>query len=124
EKAPSDAYFEGGYWLQLWQFLYGAGVSLVLLQTRLSARMRDFAARSTRFKSGSRNWYAIQFILLISVMTLPLSVYRSNLASIANCSRAQSRSGFSSTTRAVRRAFGRRCAGKLRIWIRADELRI
>jgi len=24
EKARSDAYFEGGYWLTLWDFLYGA----------------------------------------------------------------------------------------------------
>jgi hypothetical protein len=24
KKARSDAYFEGGYWLQLWQFLYGS----------------------------------------------------------------------------------------------------
>ena len=43
QRARSDAYFEGGYWLQLWQFLYGLGVALVLLQTRLSSRMRSLA---------------------------------------------------------------------------------
>ena len=26
-KARSDAYFEGGYWLQLWGFLFGVGVA-------------------------------------------------------------------------------------------------
>src|SRR5258706_16113434 len=45
KKARSDAYFEGGYWLQLWQFLYGAAIGIFLLQTRLSARMRDLAGR-------------------------------------------------------------------------------
>jgi STE24 endopeptidase len=43
KKAQSDAYFEGGYWLQLWEFLYGTGVAVLLLQGRLSARMRDLA---------------------------------------------------------------------------------
>src|ERR1041384_3946970 len=43
QKQRSDAYFEGGYWLQLWDFLYGTVVAVLLLGTRLSARMRDFA---------------------------------------------------------------------------------
>src|SRR3954463_15407416 len=30
QKARSDAYFEGGYWLQLWTFLYGSGVAVLL----------------------------------------------------------------------------------------------
>jgi len=32
--AKSDAYFEGGYWLILWDFLYGAVVCLLLLNLR------------------------------------------------------------------------------------------
>src|SRR5579863_8925848 len=32
--ARSNAYFEGGYWLILWDFLYGAAICLVLLQLR------------------------------------------------------------------------------------------
>jgi STE24 endopeptidase len=31
-RARSDAYFEGGYWLTLWDFLYGAIVAILLLQ--------------------------------------------------------------------------------------------
>jgi hypothetical protein len=30
-KAHGDAYFEGGYWLILWDFLVGAVISLLLL---------------------------------------------------------------------------------------------
>src|SRR5450759_2752250 len=43
KTARSDAYFEGGYWLILWDFLYGAVVALLLLHLRWSARMRDLA---------------------------------------------------------------------------------
>src|SRR6185295_2826946 len=32
-KARSDAYFEGGYWLLLWNFLAGVAVAAVLLGT-------------------------------------------------------------------------------------------
>ena len=31
QRAKSDAYFEGGYWLQLWQLLYGLAVAGLLL---------------------------------------------------------------------------------------------
>ena len=33
KKARSDAYFQGGYWLQLWGFLYGAAVYVLVLHT-------------------------------------------------------------------------------------------
>jgi STE24 endopeptidase len=75
KKQRSDAYFEGGYWLQLWEFLYGIGVAVLLLNTRLSARMRDLAARVTRFKALHTIAYWVQYLLLTSVLTFPLTVY-------------------------------------------------
>ena len=48
--ARSNAYFEGGYWLILWDFLYASAICLLLLNLRWSARMRDLAERITRFK--------------------------------------------------------------------------
>ena len=33
-KAKSDAYFEGGYWMILWDFVYGAVVLLLVLNLR------------------------------------------------------------------------------------------
>src|SRR5215470_12082599 len=50
KRARSNAYFEGGYWLELWSFLWGAAVSLLLLHTGFSARMRDRAERMVRFR--------------------------------------------------------------------------
>jgi STE24 endopeptidase len=75
KKAQSDAYFEGGYWLQLWSFLYGAGIAALLLQGRLSARLRDNAVRCTRFKPLQSGLYAVQYLLLTAILTLPLSIY-------------------------------------------------
>src|SRR6202521_1729790 len=47
-RARSDAYFEGGYWVILWDFLAGAVVRTVLLNLPDSARMRCLAERVTR----------------------------------------------------------------------------
>src|SRR5262245_14572787 len=45
KMARSDAYFEGGYWLQLWDFLAGALVLWLALGLGWSASMRDRAER-------------------------------------------------------------------------------
>ncbi|MEY2493943.1 MAG: endopeptidase [Verrucomicrobiota bacterium] len=76
KRAKSDAYFEGGYWLILWNFLLDAAISLLLLGTRLSARMRDFAERTTRFKALQVSLYAIPYVLLTFALTFPLTVYQ------------------------------------------------
>ncbi len=78
-KAKSDAYFEGGYWLILWDFLYGVAVMLILLETKLSARMRDVAEHATRFSWLQSFLYAVEFIVVATVMTFPMTVYESFL---------------------------------------------
>ncbi|MBZ5616533.1 MAG: M48 family metallopeptidase [Acidobacteriia bacterium] len=75
KTARSDAYFEGGYWMMLWDFLYGVAVALLLLNLRWSARMRDLAKRVTRFKPVHTCVYWLQYLVLTSVLTFPLSVY-------------------------------------------------
>src|SRR5271166_6742254 len=68
-RARSDAYFEGGYWLMLGDFLLGLVVYWVLLRFGWSARMRDVAERLTRFRPLQTFIYWVQFILIISVLT-------------------------------------------------------
>jgi STE24 endopeptidase len=75
KRARSDAYLEGGYWLTLWDLLYGLGVAWVLLGTRLSARMRDLAERLTRFRPLQTFLYAVQYILATALLSLPLGIY-------------------------------------------------
>ena len=74
-RARSDAYFEGGYWLILWDFLYGAAVALLLLSTGLSAKMRDFAGRITHLKPIQTFLYWVQFLIITSVLSFPLAMY-------------------------------------------------
>jgi STE24 endopeptidase len=71
----SDAYFEGGYWMILWDFFYGAIVALLLLNLRWSARMRDLSERVTRFKPVHTFVYWLQYLVLTSILIFPLTVY-------------------------------------------------
>lgn len=75
EKTRSDEYFEGFYWLQLWTFLYTLAVAALLLETRLSARMRDLAERLTRRRPLQTGLYSMQYVLLTGILFLPLAVY-------------------------------------------------
>lgn len=75
QRAQSDAYFEGGYWLQLWGFLYGLLVCAIFIVTGLSQKMRDIAKRVSH-----RPWlytaiYAAFWLVAGSLLGLPLSLY-------------------------------------------------
>ncbi|HKA36822.1 MAG TPA: M48 family metallopeptidase [Thermoanaerobaculia bacterium] len=75
KKARSDAYFEGGYWLHLWGFLYGIATMGLLLAGGWSARMRDLAERMSRRPAVQTYLYWVQFLLATVVLLFPLTVY-------------------------------------------------
>jgi len=75
QRAQSDAYFEGGYWLQLWGFLYGLGVCAVLLLSGLSRWMRDVSERRTRKPWLQTVIYAFLWLIAGFVLGAPLSIY-------------------------------------------------
>jgi STE24 endopeptidase len=79
KRAASDAYFEGGYWLILWDFLVGAVLAVFLLGAGISSRMRDVAERATRFKPLQSIIYGLQFVLVIFVLDLPMTIYEGYL---------------------------------------------
>ena len=74
-RARSDAYFEGGYWLILWDFLYGAAISLLLLNARWSAAMRSLAERVTRFKPLQTFIYWTEYSVVTFILGAPLAIY-------------------------------------------------
>jgi len=74
-KARSDSYFEGGYWLILWEFVWLALAMLILLNLRWSAGMRNLAERITRFKPLQTLIYLCEFTVAATVLTFPLTVY-------------------------------------------------
>lgn len=76
QRARSDAYSEGGYWLLLWNFLLSAATYALLLVAGWSARMRDLAERVTRFRPLRVMTYWIQFLVVTSLISFPLALYQ------------------------------------------------
>lgn len=75
KRERSDAYFEGGYWLQLWSFLYGLATAWVFLGLKISARMRDFAERRAKNPTLQSAIYALLYLPLSTLLALPLAWY-------------------------------------------------
>jgi STE24 endopeptidase len=74
-RARSDAYSEGGYWLLLWDLVYGLAVAWLLLSRRISTRLREFAERRTRRPNLRTLVYALAYVPLTAVLGLPLAFY-------------------------------------------------
>ena len=75
KREKSDAYFEGGYWLILWNYLLAVGISILLLSSRISARLRDLSERLTSVKALQVACYSVPYLLLVYVLSFPLNVY-------------------------------------------------
>jgi STE24 endopeptidase len=75
KREKSDAYFEGGYWLILWNYLLAAGISILLLWSRISARLRDLSERLTNSKTLQVGCYSVAYLLLVYVLSFPLNLY-------------------------------------------------
>ena len=75
-RARSDAYFEGGYWLILWQALVTTGVALAFLHFGWAARLSAWAGRVAR----GRRWLAAMlwvaaFFAALALLTLPYEAW-------------------------------------------------
>jgi STE24 endopeptidase len=76
KRAKSDPYFEGGYWLLLWNYLLAAATTIFLLVSKLSARLRDLAERATQSKNLQVAIYAVSYIIIVAVLGSPLAIYQ------------------------------------------------
>jgi STE24 endopeptidase len=76
QRAKSDAYFEGGYWLLLWNFLVGAAIAIFLLASKWSARLRDFSVGITNSKTFQVAIYSAGYILIVAILSFPLGFYQ------------------------------------------------
>jgi STE24 endopeptidase len=75
ELEKSNQYFQGGYWLILWAALVGILVDFLILQSRLSARFRDWAKRVTSRKCLQPALYAFPYVIAGFLFTLPWTIY-------------------------------------------------
>jgi STE24 endopeptidase len=76
KREKSDAYFEGGYWLLLWNYVVAAAIAILLLSSRISARLRNFSERLTRSKTLQVACYSVPYLLLVYVLSFPLNLYQ------------------------------------------------
>ena len=74
--ARSNAYFEGGYWLQLWNFLLGLAFALFLLAGKRSAHMRDWAQRVGRKALLGDAIFGALYAVAAWLFSLPLTIYQ------------------------------------------------
>ena len=89
-KARSDAYFEGGYWLQLLDLAVGLAAAFILLRSKVLVRCRDAIARKLRYQWLTDTFTAMVYGLLVSLITFPATVYegyyREHLYGLSNLS--------------------------------------
>jgi STE24 endopeptidase len=76
-RARSDAYFEGGYGLQLLDVIYTLGVAALLLWSGISARLQDWAEGRTTSRTYQVMLYVAAYVPLVVAATFPLTVYES-----------------------------------------------
>ena len=75
QRQKSDAYFEGGYWLELWGFLYGLMVCVIFIFSGLSVKMRNVSKRISH-----RPWlytaiYGALWLVAAEILSLPWALY-------------------------------------------------
>ncbi len=74
QKEKSDNYFEGGYWLQLWNLLYGIAVAWLLLTKGISQKMKTIASKVANVNLQHFLYFGIYFIVAY-ILSFPLTVY-------------------------------------------------
>ena len=71
----SNAYYEGGYWMKLWNWLASLAVALLLLATRPSTALRDWAAQRLKWAPLRDGFYGAAYLAAGWLLTLPLTIY-------------------------------------------------
>ncbi|MEZ4972419.1 MAG: M48 family metallopeptidase [Cyclobacteriaceae bacterium] len=74
QKAKSDSYFEGGYWLILWDLLYGLAVAWIFMSKGLSQRLKSIATKAKNVNVQNFIYVALYFIAAY-VLSYPLNIY-------------------------------------------------
>jgi STE24 endopeptidase len=75
DRERSDAYFEGGYWIELWTTLIVVAICMLLLRLRFTARLREFAAARGRGPFVQALVVALGFALALALLMLPWAIY-------------------------------------------------
>ena len=74
-RAKSDAYFEGGYWLQVWDLAVTLVVLWGLLKFGVTVRLRHLAERFSKNRFLQGMLFIALFTIVVTVLTLPWAYY-------------------------------------------------
>jgi len=74
QKAKSDAYFEGGYWLILWGLLYGLAVAWIFLSKGLSNKISTVASKFSNVNLRNAT-YLLLYFAAAYILSFPLNIY-------------------------------------------------
>ena len=77
QKAKSDAYFEGGYWLLLWDFLVSLTITAVFLHLGLGRHLKAWLGRRIRARNLQNLAFSALYLLLSSLLAFPWTLYTS-----------------------------------------------
>jgi STE24 endopeptidase len=74
-RASSNAYYEGGYALQLVNLIYALAIAGLLLWLQISTRIRDWAEERTHSRTYQVMLYVGVYLVLTTAAALPLALY-------------------------------------------------
>jgi STE24 endopeptidase len=74
QKAKSDAYFEGGYWIILWDFLVSIVIAWIFLSLGLSARINRIASKAKKINVKNL-LYILIYLFFAFLLAFPWSIY-------------------------------------------------
>jgi len=74
-RNKANSYWEGGYWLLLWNFLYAAFIAWLFLFGGLSAYIKKLADKTTK-RNRSNLIYISLYFLLSFLISLPIDIYQ------------------------------------------------
>lgn len=75
DREKSDAYYEGGYWIELWSALIVVAICALMLRLKFAARLRDWSAARRRGSFARALVVALGFLIALALLTLPWALY-------------------------------------------------
>jgi len=75
QRRMSDRYFEGGYWLQLWELLWLVGACVLLLVSGVSRQLGDWSRSVSARAWLSTSIYIALLLIALTLLEFPLTVY-------------------------------------------------
>ena len=75
DREKSDAYYEGGYWIELWSALIVVAICALMLRLRFAARLRDWSAARGHGPFARALVVALGFLIALALLMLPWALY-------------------------------------------------